>query len=67
MTQKRFSIIDMIIFPLIMAMLATVIAILMIEREERIIAFFMSFYSFNMYFVAISGLLTKISLRKKLK
>lgn len=57
----------MIIFPLVMAILATIIAILMIEREERIIAFFMSFYSFNMYFVSLSGLLTLISLRKKSK
>jgi uncharacterized membrane protein len=67
MSSNRFSMIDMIILPLLMAILSTIFSIVMLERGELLIAFFISFYSFNMYFVAISGLITKLTLRKKSK
>jgi hypothetical protein len=65
MTEKQFSILDMIIFPLFMAILSTIAAAYLIDREERVIAFFISSYSVIMYLVSLVGLRTKLTIRKK--
>jgi hypothetical protein len=67
MTQKQFSVISMILFPLVMSLFAALFTIFLINGNQIVMAVFMAFYGLVMFLVSLTGLQTKLLIRKRTK
>jgi hypothetical protein len=65
MMRVRFSFFDMILFPLLMSGFTFYLSILLVAKEDILLSIFVGTYSLFMLLTGLSGIQTKLILRKK--